>query len=579
MIAVLMLVLLLCISGGWWRSTGVGPQVSVPMFYDAHYLFPRPWTQAQAAPPVPEPAPVAALYGPNRVSQSFVAGADQLAMVTIWLAGPVDSAVTASLSSEGGRAYSGEVTLAKGNRGGYYHLTFPPIEQARGRSFRLTLAAPEATEEQPVLTRTVGGDRLGGAIRINEYSQPGNLELYTYSRGAPGRWWLDSLVEQILPALFRLRVQQYKPALFKGVAFPLLLGLMAALCLTYLALAGSLSRPPAIVSGWWCVGLLVGLLGWQLAGGRLLLPGVMPTLPLEAANEPLAIARPVREAPRLVHDMVHTLWTAEREPEARFVTTATVAGYPAIHVPARSALRYTLVVPPNGRLRAGVSGTGQGELRFAVRFNDAEIAAKQAIADGSVTWFDLDLSPWTGAAGTISFITEPTEGRPDALWLMPQLHATAEWLLSDLPPSASAVQPAGYRFGQFVELLGYEVEPPSRRPAGAAEVTLYWQANASVTEYATVFVHLLDQDGALVAQHDSQPVVGTYPLPAWLPGTVVADRHTLTLPAALPAGDYSLAVGLYDPDTMQRWPITAPEGLAGDDGRALLPVSIVEAAP
>ena len=79
---------LLLLFTGRWRSSGVGPQVQVPMFYDAHYLFPRPWTQEQEAPGVPPPAPLSVLYGPNRVTQSFIAGADRLSMVEVWLAGP-----------------------------------------------------------------------------------------------------------------------------------------------------------------------------------------------------------------------------------------------------------------------------------------------------------------------------------------------------------------------------------------------------------------------------------------------------------------------------------------------------------
>lgn len=57
--AVLLLILAIFLLVGKWRSTSTGPQVQVPMFYDAHYLFPRPWTQAQEAPGVPAPFPVA----------------------------------------------------------------------------------------------------------------------------------------------------------------------------------------------------------------------------------------------------------------------------------------------------------------------------------------------------------------------------------------------------------------------------------------------------------------------------------------------------------------------------------------
>ncbi|MCZ7674566.1 MAG: hypothetical protein M5U34_49285 [Chloroflexi bacterium] len=45
------------------------------------------------------------------------------------------------------------------------------------------MAAPGASAEEPTITRVVGGDRLGGAVQINEYRRPGNLEMRTYVRG------------------------------------------------------------------------------------------------------------------------------------------------------------------------------------------------------------------------------------------------------------------------------------------------------------------------------------------------------------------------------------------------------------
>ena len=576
----LALVLLLSISVGWWRATGVGPPVQVPMFYDAHYLFPRPWTQAQAAPGVPDPAPVAAFHGPNRVSQSFVAGAGRLAMITVWLAGPAGTAVDVTLTGEAGPLYGGAVALTKGEAGGYYHLTFPSIADARGRTFRLTLAATPATGDQPVVTRTVGGDRLGGSVRLNEYGRPGNLELYTYSAGLPGRWWFDSLAEQLLPALFRLRLRQYKPAGFKGAAFPLLLGLSVVLSAAFLVLARPSSWPLPEVACRWSIGLLAGLLVWQAASGRLRLPLLTPTVPLSAVAEPLAVAPATNDSPRLVNDMVLALWTAEREPEARLVTTDMVADYPAIRVPGQSALRYALTMPLNGRLRAGVVVEGSGELRFTVRLDEQEIAAERLAAGENAVWFDLDLSPWQGQAGSLRLVTEPVSGKPDGVWLMPQLHATPEWLLSDPLPPGITVHTAGFRFNEDVELAGYQVEPASPRPGDQVEVILYWRPQAPLTAYATIFVHLLDENGAIVAQHDGQPVAGTYPLPNWQPGAIVADRHPLRLPADLPAGQYALAVGLYDPDTLARWSVAEPDGATGDDGRALLATSLtVEAAP
>lgn len=288
LVALLLLLLLLVLIGvGWWRGTAVGPQVQVPMFYDAHYLFPRPWTMEQVAPGVPDPAPLA-FYGANRVSQSFVNEGDRLGMVEVWLAGAEGLPVEVTLAADEGTTYRGRVNLAGGQDGRYYRLQFPIATPSANQAYRLTLYAPEATADAPAITRTVGGDRLGGGLRLNEFGRPGNLELRTYARGGfPGRWWLAAVGEQLLPDLFHLRLQQYKPEPFKGYVFEGLLLSFAVLSFGFLVLA----RPPGIrflrALGWSLVALLAGFLLWQVGSGRLLLPLLARPLPLATPLAPL----------------------------------------------------------------------------------------------------------------------------------------------------------------------------------------------------------------------------------------------------------------------------------------------------
>ncbi len=65
----------------------------------------------------------------------------------------------------------------------------------------------------------------------------------------------------------------------------------------------------------------------------------------------------------------------------------------------------------------------------------------------------------------------------------------------------------------------------------------------------TGFVHLLDQDGRIVAQDDQVPQQGRRPTNTWLSGEVVEDNYELRLPADLAPGRYRLVVGLYDANT------------------------------
>jgi hypothetical protein len=81
---------------------------------------------------------------------------------------------------------------------------------------------------------------------------------------------------------------------------------------------------------------------------------------------------------------------------------------------------------------------------------------------------------------------------------------------------------------------------------------LWWQALAPVDTDYTVFVHLLDTSGSIVAQGDGVPVDGRYPTSAWEVGESIIDPHSLILPPNLPDGEYRLVVGLYNPQDGSR---------------------------
>jgi hypothetical protein len=84
------------------------------------------------------------------------------------------------------------------------------------------------------------------------------------------------------------------------------------------------------------------------------------------------------------------------------------------------------------------------------------------------------------------------------------------------------------------------------------EVTLHWHALQTPEENYHTFVHLLDANDNIVAQHDGPPGEGKLLALGWLPGEYLIDVHLLKLPFDLPDGDYRLRAGLYDPATGQR---------------------------
>jgi hypothetical protein len=125
------------------------------------------------------------------------------------------------------------------------------------------------------------------------------------------------------------------------------------------------------------------------------------------------------------------------------------------------------------------------------------------------------------------------------------------------------VRPLDALFGEAIALEGYAWQVDSE----AVEVTLRWSVDAPLdTDYA-IFVHLVDpEDGdRLLAQGDAPPLGGRWPTSLWLPGLVLDDLHTISLPAELagssssgPPRTYHLLVGLYDPVTGDR--LTLPDG-------------------
>jgi hypothetical protein len=53
-------------------------------------------------------------------------------------------------------------------------------------------------------------------------------------------------------------------------------------------------------------------------------------------------------------------------------------------------------------------------------------------------------------------------------------------------------------------------------------------------------------------------------------GEVLADRYTLKIGSTAPAGQYQLAVGLYDPQTEERLAVFGPDGQRLEQDYALL---------
>lgn len=128
--------------------------------------------------------------------------------------------------------------------------------------------------------------------------------------------------------------------------------------------------------------------------------------------------------------------------------------------------------------------------------------------------------------------------------------------------------PTYCRFGDTLALAGYDIEPLG----GGLKVRLYWRSLKETDRDYTVFLHLIDEEGRLVGQRDSQPKKGYYPTSLWEEGEIILDEHYLPLPADTPQGEYHLILGLYLLETMERLPLFDKEETRLANDQLIFPV-------
>jgi hypothetical protein len=110
-------------------------------------------------------------------------------------------------------------------------------------------------------------------------------------------------------------------------------------------------------------------------------------------------------------------------------------------------------------------------------------------------------------------------------------------LASTLPPLS-----VGARFQNGPSLISIRPPPESVRPGKALCMKIGWRAARPLQLNYKVFVHILSEDGQLVAQSDVQP---SPPTSQWSESASITTIHGLILPADLAPGTYFVQAGLY----------------------------------
>jgi hypothetical protein len=112
--------------------------------------------------------------------------------------------------------------------------------------------------------------------------------------------------------------------------------------------------------------------------------------------------------------------------------------------------------------------------------------------------------------------------------------------------------------------LGVELDPGDQ-----VRVALHWEALEAPRAERTISVRIVDEQGALIAQHDGWPARGTKPTSWWEAGWQVRDVHYLTVPEGTAPGPASLSVLVYDSYSQEILPFEGGQAMI-----EILPVQI-----
>ena len=207
--------------------------------------------------------------------------------------------------------------------------------------------------------------------------------------------------------------------------------------------------------------------------------------------------------------------------------------------------------------------------------------AEPPLEEGMVTLLEGAVSAhprlWLVTAGIQP--ADPTNGVEE--WLARHaFKASDEWYgdfrlcLYGSPGGIPEPFPLDIQLGLDISLRSYQIVSQPVSPGQILSLSLYWQALAQPDRNYKVFVQLLNSEGQLVAQRDSQPLDGFRPTSIWRPGQEITDRYGLLLTDALASGAYQLVVGMYDVETGQRLQVSGEGTQTGADRILLAEIKV-----
>ncbi|MEM7117844.1 MAG: hypothetical protein AAF614_35765, partial [Chloroflexota bacterium] len=214
-----------------------------------------------------------------------------------------------------------------------------------------------------------------------------------------------------------------------------------------------------------------------------------------------------------------------------------------------------------------------GQLLAEAHFPLQELAHKSRVVQPLQLSVPANLSP---GAYQVEVAFRPQDAAADVLLIENNdiQRVFNRWLLTSVvvPPQGEIGPesvPIGANFGQQIWLRAADL-PETAAPNTNISLTFFWEAQRAPDFNYTIFIHLLNEAGELVAGRDTQPLDGRFPTRLWQPDEIIPDEHLLALPPDLPAGTYQLYVGLYRLKTGERLPVFDTADVEQPNGALLL---------
>jgi hypothetical protein len=132
--------------------------------------------------------------------------------------------------------------------------------------------------------------------------------------------------------------------------------------------------------------------------------------------------------------------------------------------------------------------------------------------------------------------------------------------------------------GYFIDTAspypGGQSSTSSEKPAAAPSLVTAWHLNQPTDKNYTVFIHLVDNEGNIIAQADHQlwawSVTNEGPTTSWMPGLTHLDIVPIPEAAFTTDRPLSIRLGLWLPDTGEQFPVEISSLTVDEVGRLIV---------